>query len=80
MSACPEIPKAASTHSYPFAQQYVFTTRRYSGWTLFIITTLLRFRVFAARTAASAIADAPSYMEAFATCIPVRRAIIVWYS
>ncbi|OPY91926.1 MAG: hypothetical protein A4E73_01656 [Syntrophaceae bacterium PtaU1.Bin231] len=36
--------------------------------------------VLAASTAASAMAVAPSYMEALATLVPVSFAIIVWYS
>ena len=41
------------------------------------------FDLRCARTAirhASASADAPSYSDAFETCMPVRLAIIVWYS
>ena len=33
-----------------------------------------------AMRAASAIAVAPSYIEALATCMPVSRAIMLWYS
>ena len=39
----------------------------------------LRFARTAMRLA-SATAEAPSYTEAFDTCMPVRLAIIVWYS
>ena len=54
---------------------------RYSGWIVFETTTLVRF--FVSRSAirtASTSAEAPSYTEAFATSIPVRRATCDWNS
>ena len=54
---------------------------RYSGWIVFETTTFVRF--FVSRSAirtASTRAEAPSYIEAFATSRPVSRAMCDWNS
>ena len=50
------------------------------GWSVPAATTRLRRVVRMAISAASAVADAPSYMEALATSQPVSPQIIVCHS
>ena len=72
--------KAASRNTRPTWAPYVRATWRYSGWTARATTTSDRPVIRWAMRMASAVAEAPSYMEALLTSIPVSWQTRVWYS
>ncbi len=80
-SVAPPSPTGTSTIVKGKFARYVRRQRRYSGWIPFETTTFVRFLVRrSAMRTASTKAEAPSYIEAFATSSSVRRAMCVWNS
>src|SRR5690606_13443214 len=64
----------------PSGLRYVRNTARVSGCTPRLTTTRSRPVCLTARSAASAVAVAPSYIDALLTSRPVNSHMTVWYS
>ena len=80
-SVAPSFPSGTSTIVNGKFARYVRRHCRYSGCTPAETTTFVFFFVRrSAMSTASTKADAPSYIEAFATSMPVRSAMCVWNS